>query len=140
VAGELEEIFGDEMSPRKSYRVEVESQPTKDGTLGAGAFSTTARPHGEALLLARRGWPGLAPGHDSFLSCCHCGAQDPAIHPAGLRPPTYHDFGRLVEHGRLVWRDLPGSRASALSQEPEAGLLRRLAAAMVGLLPLQSQL
>lgn len=45
-----------------------------------------------------------------------------------------------VEEGRIVWRDFAEGAARTLREEPEASVWRRLAAAAIGLLPLQSQL
>jgi putative cardiolipin synthase len=46
----------------------------------------------------------------------------------------------LLENGRIVWRDASGGTARILREEPEASLWRRLAARIVGLLPIDSQL
>lgn len=46
----------------------------------------------------------------------------------------------LLENGRIVWRDASGGTARILREEPEASLWRRLAARIVGLLPIESQL
>jgi putative cardiolipin synthase len=45
-----------------------------------------------------------------------------------------------VEAGRIVWRDLAAGQPRTRREEPEAGLWRRLAAATIGFLPIQSQL
>jgi len=45
-----------------------------------------------------------------------------------------------VEGGEIVWRDLAEGAPRTLREEPEASVWRRLAAALIGLLPLQSQL
>lgn len=45
-----------------------------------------------------------------------------------------------IENGQLIWQDHSAGAARTLHGEPEAGIWRRLAAAIVGLLPIQSQL
>ena len=45
-----------------------------------------------------------------------------------------------VEEGRLVWHDQAAGAPRILRGEPQAGIWRRLAATVVGLLPIQSQL
>jgi putative cardiolipin synthase len=45
-----------------------------------------------------------------------------------------------LEGGRIVWRDVAAGAAMTRRKEPEAGLWRRAAAAIVALLPIESQL
>lgn len=46
----------------------------------------------------------------------------------------------LVENGEIIWRDQVEGAVRVLRDEPEAGFWRRLAATVIGLLPIESQL
>jgi putative cardiolipin synthase len=45
-----------------------------------------------------------------------------------------------VEDGAIVWQDGPEGSGQALRREPNAGLWRRIAATIIGVLPMESQL
>jgi putative cardiolipin synthase len=49
-------------------------------------------------------------------------------------------YGVELENGRVVWRDIDGDVRETWRKEPQAGFRRRLAAAIVAWLPIQSQL
>ncbi|MEH6952826.1 hypothetical protein V4R08_16360 (plasmid) [Nitrobacter sp. NHB1] len=46
----------------------------------------------------------------------------------------------MAGKGGVVWRDEAGASVKTLDCEPRASIWRRIAAAMIGLLPIESQL
>lgn len=45
-----------------------------------------------------------------------------------------------LQNGEIAWQDRPGATAKMLDSEPEASIWRRIAATIIGLLPIESQL
>lgn len=61
-----------------------------------------------------------------------------AIFAEETRPESA--FRVTLENGRLHWRDSEDNRPRLLRREPEAGFVRWLTAAVIGILPIESQL
>ncbi|MDQ2634184.1 MAG: phospholipase D family protein [Pseudomonadota bacterium] len=53
--------------------------------------------------------------------------------------PT-HSYRLVLQNGEIAWQDGSGAGAKMLESEPEAGIWRRIAATIIGLLPIESQL
>lgn len=61
-----------------------------------------------------------------------------AVYAAEISPASSYRLS--LQNGEIAWQDGSGANAKVLDSEPEASIWRRIAATIIGLLPIESQL